>query len=64
MHKRSNKLRALESLGFILGLQVSWGEDADLARPGMKGARWGGQVKEAGSFPEAPESGFQCVTSL
>lgn len=23
-----------------------------------------GQAKEAGSFPEAPESGFQCVISL
>lgn len=34
---------------------------------GMEETRWGRQVrlrKLAGSFPVAPESGFQCVTSL
>lgn len=64
VYQGSSKLRELGSLVFILGLQVCWGGDAGLAQHGRNKAREAVQSKEAGRFPEAPESGFQCVTSL
>lgn len=64
VHQGSSKPSDLGSLGFILGLQVIWGRDAGLVQLGGEKMGEAGQAKEAGSFPEAPESGFQCVTSL
>lgn len=64
VHQESSKLRELGTLGFILGLQVSWARVAALAWCGGDKVEEAGQTEEAGSFPEAPESGFQCAASL
>lgn len=64
VYQGSSTLREPGSLVFILGLQRSWGGDAGLAQRARDKAREAAQAEEAGSFPEAPESGLQCVTSL
>lgn len=64
VHQGNSKLRESGSLSFMLGLQVSWARGCQPVQHGRGKVGKAAQTKEAGIFPEAPESGSQCATSV